>query len=324
MEGAICPAEQIGNYNEIKDKCIEHQMVPLTVQTESQRDAYTDSVCANFVKDSTLKGHYWGFYKDDLRQWTDVHENAAYKEDLEKILEFNDPFNSKCVTSWFQYINNPIIRGGDYTCSNNNIGYVCIKPWADALANPDPFEIQDQKISFNDFTAVEASCREKGLYPMSLTNNIDISKFLNMYQTKHNNKISDDYNTFWLLKQENGIWKDWVGRTSDVEHGVNRHDINHNINVDGGCLVAWVHNTYDTDDQGCVNKYFACAKNTKPYSRRSEYNAQVLEWLGNPGNRCNLNIAACSNSEGSYTCDCKTGTFFTFQMYHLVSFCRCL
>ena len=316
MEGAICPTVQIGSYNEIKDKCSEHQMVPLTVQTESQRDAYTDSSCANSVKDSTLHGHYWGFHKDGLRQWTDVHENAVYKEELEKFIEINDN-SQKCVTSWHAYIHRPTIRGGDYTCSNNNIGYVCIKPWADALANPDPFEFSgNQRISFDDFTAVETKCREKGLYPMSLTNNMDISKLLHMYKTQYGIEISQDYSNFFLLKQETGVWKDWVGRTSDIENKLyERHGIHHGIgNIPvAACLVAWQHHTYDTDDQGCINKYFACAKNTQPYSRRSEYNAQVLEWLENPGNNCNLNIAACSNSEGSYTCECKTGTFFTFS-----------
>ena len=315
MEGAICPTEQIGNYNEVKDKCIEHQMVPLTVRTESQIDEYTASSCANSVKDATLHGHYWGFSNDGLRQWIDVHENAAYKEDLEKIIEFNNPAH-KCVTSWHQYINSHKL-GGDYSCSNNKIGYVCIKPWADALANPDPFEFNPgEQISFNDFTEVEAKCSAKGLYPMSLTNNMDISKLLHMYKKQHNKEISKDYNTFWLLKKESGVWKDWVGRISDVAYG-ERHGINNNINgIPNGanCFVAWDATT-DTDDNYCDSKYFGCAQNTQPYSRRSEYNAQVLEWLGNPGNSCNLNIAACSNSEGSYTRDCKTGTFS-----HIVSF----
>ena len=152
------------------------------------------------------------------------------------------------------------------------------------------------------FTAIETQCHAKGLYPISLTNNMDISKFLNIY--------GKDYNPFWLLKQDASIYKDWVGRISDVENG-QRHGINNAIN-DGDtvnrCLVTWI--SVDTDDQPCGNYNFACAKNTQPYSRRSEYNAQVLEWLGNPGNKCNSDIAACSNTVGSYTCSCQTGMFF--------------
>ena len=312
MEGAVCPAEQIFDYAEIKDKCAQDNMVPLTVRTKSQADAYMSSSCANFIKDNgaTLEGHWLGFSKGGRRQWTDVFENAVYQQDLEAFMEFGDPANQHCVVSWHQYVNNLSWIGGDYPCSFNKIGYVCIKPWADALANPDPFEFSDHKISLSDFTEIETNCREKGLYPMSLTDNIDISKFLHVYNSTHGKHISKDYDKFWLLKQDGAVYKDWVGRISDVEDG-QRHGINNGIQDPSGtggtyCLAAWDHHTYDTDDQGCDNKYYACAQNTQPYSSRSEYNAQVLEWLGNPGNNC-AQMASCSNNVGSFVCTCQTG-----------------
>ena len=310
MEGAICPADEINNYFDVKDKCKEHKMVPLTVKTKAQGDQYMSSTCADYIKDTTLDGHWLGLSKNGRRQWTDVFENAVYYNDLQTFLEFGQPHDQHCLVSWHEYVNNLNWIGGDYPCSINRIGYVCIKPWADALANPDPFDFSDHKISFSDFTAVETKCKEKGLYPMSLTSNMDLSKFLTKYKNSKGREVGEDYNTFWLLKQEHGIYKDWVGRVSDVAHGT-RHGIANAIN-DGAtidrCLVAWDNANYDTDDQGCENKYYSCAKNTQPYSRRSEYNAEVLEWLKNPGNNCNLEIASCVNSDGSFTCSCKTGT----------------
>ena len=131
------------------------------------------------------------------------------------------------------------------------------------------------------------------------------------HSAKHNRFLVSDYERLLLSQQDETIWKDWVGRTSDIKHG-NLHGIHQGINNAPAnlCLIVLYPNDDRTDDQNCGTVKYGCATNTQPYSRRTEYNSKVLNWLGNPGNNCgDPEVATCANTVGSYTCECGTGLF---------------